>query len=117
MDQILNMIMAGALGLIVGALFMYFASKNTSSEQSVKAVQEKLDNYQSEVEDHFAQTADLIDNLTESYKEVFNHLSESAEKLLTEEQIQNQLINRRSREVTIKYLKGSDTDDDKNPAE
>ncbi|MDJ1140430.1 YhcB family protein [Marinicella marina] len=117
MEQILNMVMAGALGLIIGALFMYFASKKTSSEQSVKAVQEKLDSYQSEVEDHFAKTADLIDNLTESYKEVFNHLSDSAEKLLTEEQIQNQLINRRSREVTIKYLKGSDTDENKDPTE
>lgn len=117
MDNILNLIMAGAVGLIIGALFMYFAANDKSSNQSVKAVEEKLENYQREVESHFTKTADLIDNLTDSYKEVFEHLSESAEKLLTEEQIQQQLANRRSREVTIKYLKGSESDEPENPTE
>ncbi len=117
MDDILNMVMAGVIGLVVGGLFMYFATKNKSSKQSVKDVEEKLENYQQEVEGHFAKTADLIDNLTDSYKEVFEHLSESAEKLLTEEQIQNQLVNRRSREVTIKYLKGSEVDETEDPTD
>ncbi len=71
-------------------------------------MQEKLDNYQAEVESHFSKTADLIDHLTDSYQKVFEHLSDSAEDLLTDEQIQNQLINRKSREVTIKYLKNND---------
>jgi len=57
----------------------------------------------------------LIDNLTDSYQAVFSHLSESAEDLLTDEQIRNQLINRRSREVTIKYLKSGEDEDSHNP--
>jgi len=108
MDGILNMVLAGVVGLVIGGLFMYFAQAGKQSETSVKAVEQKLENYQQDVETHFAKTADLIDNLTGSYQEVFEHLSESAEKLLTEEQIKNQLINRKSREVTIKYLKSSE---------
>ena len=111
MDGILNMVMAGIVGLVIGGLFMYFAQADKQSETSVKAVEKKLENYQQDVETHFAKTADLIDNLTGSYQEVFEHLSESAEKLLTEEQIKNQLNNRKSREVTIKYLKSTESVD------
>jgi len=119
MDNILNMVLAGIVGLVIGGLFMYFAHNRKTSDSSVKAVEDKLQNYQKDVETHFAKTADLIDNLTDSYKEVFEHLSESAEVLLTEEQLKNQLINRRSREVTIKYLKSSEQTEDpiKSPSE
>lgn len=117
MDDILNMIMAGIVGLVIGGVFMYFAQKNKTTGKSVKAVEEQLENYQQDVESHFAKTADLIDNLTNSYKEVFEHLSDSAENLLTEEQIKNQLINRKSREVTIKYLKSSGTEETEDPTD
>ncbi len=117
MDDVLNMVMAGVVGVVAGGLFMYFANKGNGSTASVKEVEEKLHNYQQDVEQHFAKTADLIDNLTNSYKDVFEHLSDSAENLLTEEQIKNQLINRKSREVTIKYLKSSAEDDSSDPTE
>lgn len=112
MDHILNLIIAAVIGLVIGGLFMYFTLARKTSDKSVKAVEKKLENYQQDVETHFAKTADLIDNLTDSYKDVFEHLSESAEKLLTEDQLKNQLINRKSREVTIKYLKGSEPIED-----
>jgi hypothetical protein len=114
MDGLVYILVAGIFGLVFGMSVMYLIQKKNAGGSDVKAVQEKLDNYQQQVEHHFAKTADLIDNLTDSYKEVFQHLSESAEKLLTDEQIKNQLINRKSREVTIKYLKSSVTDDDEN---
>lgn len=117
MDNFLNMVMVGVAGVVAGGLFMYFANKGRNSNASVKEVEEKLQHYQQDVEQHFAKTADLIDNLTNSYKEVFDHLSSSAESLLTEEQIKNQLINRKSREVTIKYLKSAVDDDSNDPTE
>lgn len=112
MDEFLNMVLAGVVGLVIGGLIMYFARAGKASDHSAKALEKKLENYQQDVEAHFSKTADLIDNLTNSYQEVFEHLSESAEKLLTEEQIKNQLMNRKSREVTIKYLKGSEATED-----
>ena len=117
MDDILNMVMAGVAGVVAGGLFMYFANKGENSSASIKEVEEKLHDYQQDVEAHFSKTADLIDNLTNSYKDVFEHLSDSAENLLTEEQIKNQLINRKSREVTIKYLKSTVDDEASDPTE
>jgi uncharacterized membrane-anchored protein YhcB (DUF1043 family) len=114
MNGMIYVLTAGVIGLLLGMLVMYLLQKKSSPNNDAQAVQEKLDEYQQQVEGHFAKTADLIDNLTESYKEVFEHLSDSAESLLTEEQIKNQLINRKSREVTIKYLKGGE-DDEQNP--
>ena len=61
--------------------------KNNNSYENNNTVINRTTQYQlqqQDVENHFARTADLIDNLTNSYKEVFDHLSESAEHLLTE---------------------------------
>ncbi len=107
---------AGVIGLLLGMTIMYVLQRQGQDNNQTKAVEKQLENYQQEVEQHFAKTADLIDNLTHSYQEVFQHLSDSAEQLMTEEQIKNQLINRKSREVTIKYLKSQD-EAPQNPAE
>ncbi|MCB1583458.1 MAG: DUF1043 family protein [Xanthomonadales bacterium] len=112
MNGMVYIMIGGILGLLLGMLIMYLLQKKGAHYEDTRAVQEKLDAYQEQVEGHFAKTADLIDNLTESYKAVFEHLSDSAESLLTEEQIKNQLANRKSREVTIKYLKGSQQSED-----
>lgn len=109
-------LMAGGLGLLLGMLLMYLFQRKSTTSPDVKTIQKQLDSYQNQVENHFAKTADLIDNLTDSYQQVFEHLSESAEDLLSEEQIKNQLAGRKSREVTIKYLKG-DFQETKKPPE
>lgn len=101
-------ISAGVLGLALGIAAMYLINRRQGARSSVKQVEQRLNEYQKQVENHFSKTADLIDNLTESYQAVFSHLADSAEDLLTDEQIRNQLINRRSREVTIKYLKSDE---------
>ncbi len=115
MNGMVYIMVGGIFGLLLGMLIMYLLQKKNLQNSDAHAVQEKLDAYQEQVEGHFAKTADLIDNLTESYKAVFEHLSDSAESLLTEEQIKNQLVNRKSREVTIKYLKGGEQNEENTP--
>jgi uncharacterized membrane-anchored protein YhcB (DUF1043 family) len=117
MGTMIYVVAAGVAGLLLGMGIMYVMHRQGHDSGQTKAVEKKLERYQQEVEQHFAKTADLIDNLTSSYQEVFQHLSDSAEHLLTEEQIKNQLINRKSREVTIKYLKSQDDEQTQNPAE
>jgi len=108
-------IAALVLGLALGMMLVTLWNNKKGSRSTVKEMEQRLDDYQHKVEDHFAKTADLIDNLTDSYQAVFTHLSESAEDLLTDEQIRNQLINRRSREVTIKYLRSGEDEERHNP--
>ncbi len=63
---------------------------------------------------HFAQTADLIDDLTQSYKAVFEHLGSSARNLLTEEEVKHHLQSRASKAVTLTYL-ADESINDSNP--
>jgi hypothetical protein len=104
-DQVFYLFSAVLLGLVLGALFMYFASgANKDSNETIMNLEKKLSNYQEDVSNHFEETADLIDEMTNSYKKVFDHLNKSARKLMTEEQIQQQLEKRKGNKVTLEFL-------------
>jgi hypothetical protein len=73
-----------ALGAIISTLVM----RNSSQQQNNRELQEhlqqaegNLQGYQQEVSDHFTKTAELINNLTQDYKDVHEHLANSALKL------------------------------------
>jgi uncharacterized membrane-anchored protein YhcB (DUF1043 family) len=73
------------LGLVVGALWGRSSSPAT---QKYKEVERKLDQliqdkkaYEDEVVEHFADTARLLNNLTESYRDVHTHLAKGAADL------------------------------------
>ncbi|MBL4772824.1 MAG: DUF1043 family protein [Alcanivoracaceae bacterium] len=104
-DQLFYLFSAALFGLVIGALIMYFASgANRDSEKGVAEVEKKLNNYQQEVAQHFEQTADLVDELTQSYKKVFDHLGKSARGLMTDEQVQAQIEKRKGNKVTLEFL-------------
>ncbi len=104
-NQTLFLITATLAGIAIGALIMYFLSgKGSSSAKSVAQVEEKLTKYQEDVVSHFEQTADLVDELTQSYKKVFDHLGQSARELLTEEQVKAQIEKRKDRKITLGFL-------------
>jgi len=50
-------------------------------EQRLQQAEEKLGDYQQEVNEHFAQTSQLVNGLTQSYKDVHEYLANSALKL------------------------------------
>jgi uncharacterized membrane-anchored protein YhcB (DUF1043 family) len=73
------------LGLVVGVL----AGRRTSeAERKYRDIAFKLDQvmqekkeYEHNVVEHFTETARLLNNLTESYRDVHNHLAEGAAAL------------------------------------
>jgi uncharacterized membrane-anchored protein YhcB (DUF1043 family) len=75
-----------ATAFIAGCLLSLLLTRSLSSsekksrtlETRLKETEEKLNGYQQEVTDHFAQTALLVNNLTQNYKEVHEHLASSA---------------------------------------
>ena len=104
-DQIFYLFSAVLLGLVIGALIMYFVSgSNKDAKEEIAKVEDKLNSYQKNVSQHFEQTADLVDDLTQSYKKVFDHLGKSARELMTDEQIQLQIEKRRGNKVTLEFL-------------
>ncbi len=103
-DQVFYLFSAVLLGLVIGALIMYFASGKNSNSAKTAELEKKLKIYQEDVVQHFEKTADLVDDLTESYKKVFDHLGSSAKELMTDEQLQLQMEKRQGKKVTLEFL-------------
>lgn len=77
-----------AVGLLVGAL-VYKQLK--SDEAKVRMLEEQLENlerdyesYKDNVHSHFNNTATLLNNLTDSYREVYRHMAAGAQALCPE---------------------------------
>ena len=74
-----------ALGLGIGALVSRRLSPDTQRqrelERNLDRLMEQQKDYQHEVQEHFADTAKLLGNLAESYRDVHNHLASGADKL------------------------------------
>ena len=83
------LIAAGAALLILGlAIGMLLGRRTSTAGQKYREVERKLDEvlqdkkaYEDEVVEHFSDTAKLLNNLTESYRDVHNHLAKGAATL------------------------------------
>ena len=82
------LILVGVLGLALGALLAFFATRGRQNidraqelELRLKEANTRLEDFQQQVNEHFDQTAQLVNNLTQSYKEVHEHLATSAMRL------------------------------------
>lgn len=79
----------GVATLIIGLLLGWLVGRRTSAaNQKYRDVERKLDQvlqekklYEDEVVEHFSDTAKLLNNLTESYRDVHNHLASGAAAL------------------------------------
>jgi uncharacterized membrane-anchored protein YhcB (DUF1043 family) len=83
------LIAAAAALLILGlAIGMLLGRRTSTAGQKYREVERKLDQvlqdkkaYEDEVVEHFSDTAKLLNNLTESYRDVHNHLAKGAAAL------------------------------------
>ena len=77
-----------AIGLCTGALlFKQFKSDEArvrQLEQSLQSLQSEHDSYKENVHTHFSNTAELMNTLTDSYKEVYKHMALGAQSLCPE---------------------------------
>ncbi len=84
-----------ALGIIVGALSANRLSGTPTRikelEGQVKGLEERHDQYKDDVSEHFNVTADLVQQLTQSYRDVYQHLAAGAQDLCTAE-VANKLL-------------------------
>ena len=73
-----------AIGVIIGAALTKILNRGPNPaelQQQLEDTQDQFASYQKEVGGHFQKTADLVNNLTNSYQEVHQHLSLGAQKL------------------------------------
>jgi uncharacterized membrane-anchored protein YhcB (DUF1043 family) len=85
MELLLSSSLALAIGIIIGIigtrLFSANGKKTAEMEKHINDAENKMNAYQKEVNQHFAKTAHLLDELNESYRNVHNHLADAAHTL------------------------------------
>ncbi len=69
------------IGLLIGGRLSANPNRVRELEAEIKAAQEKERRYRDSVSDHFSMTADLVHHMTESYREVYEHLASGAQDL------------------------------------
>jgi uncharacterized membrane-anchored protein YhcB (DUF1043 family) len=93
------------LGVLLGGLVVWLLNRNAAGPgHSVKALREENERFREQVNDHFVETAELINQLTESYKKVFDHLSDGAERLVDEEVIRERMPQVSDQEIRLKRI-------------
>lgn len=68
-------------GVFFGRKGSQQARQNEALQEQLAANEQALKAYKDEVMDHFQESAELINNLTEAYRHVHNHLAEGASRL------------------------------------
>ena len=83
-----------AIGMCVGAILFRQLMSDTvrvrQLEEKLAALQTEHEEYKQSVHNHFTTTARLFHNLTDSYRDVYNHLASGAQALCPDN-ISNQL--------------------------
>lgn len=95
----LFVIVVMCVGGILGFAFFSLRYRNSKRiqqlQEQLEAKTEELESYRGDVNEHFLKTAELVDNLTQSYKAVYDHLEGGAYRLVGEESFRKQLSDRK----------------------
>ena len=79
-----------AIGFLIARLLPNAAPSRT--QRQLDDLQERFNNYQSDVVTHFNTTASLVKRLTQSYQDVQEHISEGADRLALDEITRQRLL-------------------------
>lgn len=85
-DQVwLFVAIALVAGVVLGAILHKMLSASTGDVDKLRAELERarseMESYKASVNRHFSKTADLVDELTQDYAKVYQHLAEGAQTL------------------------------------
>jgi len=101
MEIIIWLIIGFVIGGGVGALLTWWISRARGGAVSVMQLKQENEKFRNEVTEHFVETARLINQMTDSYKQVFDHLSSGAEKLVDDKQLAERLPPSTGEEVRL----------------
>ena len=82
-------ITVGLAAVVIGAIAGFVIAHRTAPSQRsqrqlethLQEMQQQQQDYQQEVSEHFVETANLLNQLTSSYRDVHNHLAKGAQLL------------------------------------
>ena len=78
-----------ALGVVLGVVFSKRTGGNSNRikelESQIIAIEERHKQYRGDVSEHFGVTSELVQQMTQSYRDVYQHLAMGAQDLCTSE--------------------------------
>lgn len=80
------------IGLLIGRRKSGNAAKIKQLSESLNRAESQRDHFQHQVSNHFSDTARLLNELTEKYKDVHQHLAQGAEQLCRDAEGNSMLI-------------------------
>ncbi|MCL2892762.1 Z-ring associated protein ZapG [Brenneria tiliae] len=73
-------------GIVIGAVAMRFGNRKLRQQQTLQHELEKskaeLEDYRQELVGHFARSAELLDNMANDYRQLYQHMAKSSSSLL-----------------------------------
>ncbi|MFP1740151.1 Z-ring associated protein ZapG [Lonsdalea quercina] len=91
------------IGVIIGAVAMRFGNRKLRQQQVLQHELEKskadLEQYRQELVGHFARSAELLDNMADDYRKLYQHMAKSSNDLLSEGQSRENPFNYRLTEA------------------
>jgi len=78
---VLGIIVAAAAGFFIGRNFSGEAREKSRLEQEVQEKQAELDAFRNKVTNHFEKTADLFNQVSDSYQSLYDHIAQSSNQL------------------------------------
>ena len=82
-------ILCFALGLVLGCigayLFLVRYSHTAKLREELAELRERFSDYRNQVTQHFMHTSELVQEMTQSYRAVYEHLATGAQELCEEE--------------------------------
>lgn len=116
MEIVIWLIVGLVVGGAIGAMATWWISRARGGAVSVMQLKQENDRFKNEVTEHFVETARLINQMTDSYKQVFDHLSSGAEKLVDGKSLAERLPPASGQEVKLKQF-GASSASEKNEDE
>ncbi len=84
-----------AVGMVIGVLIAGRLNASPSRiqqlENEIRKLKDSHSEYRSSVSDHFSMTAELVQHMTESYRDVYQHLASGAQDLCSSD-VANKLL-------------------------
>jgi len=103
--QIAIWLFAGVvIGAALGAVATWWWSRGRGGGDTIGQLKRENEKFREEVAEHFVETARLINRMTDSYKEVFDHLSQGADRLVDERRLSEKMPRVSDREVRLRHL-------------
>jgi uncharacterized membrane-anchored protein YhcB (DUF1043 family) len=98
------LLLAFVAGGVAGVLLANRRRHDANDSQQLAKLQSELDSYREEVTEHFVKTAHLVNELTHSYKAVYDHLEKGAYTLVDSETLHRRLEKVEAEPVMLEYI-------------